>query len=327
MQNNKYIKDHIVSFLMEKKSGEITDPLLISWLEEDDSNRHIFNQYQKIWEESMHYSEWENFDIEKSWRRVDRINRQKESSRKRIRRIYFGISGIAASLLIFIVLSFMGLFETKQGALVRMTTETGNRSEIILPDGSKVRLNSNSEIGYSYNPRKKIREVVFTGEGYFEVSKNDCPFIVKLADGLNVKVLGTTFNLKAYPEDQIIQTSLVEGCIELSHNNSNILMKSGEMGIFNKETQELKQVEGILIHAYGWLEDKLYMDNMSLAEVCRNLERRYDIHISIQGTLGDSIRYNGVIQEKTVTDVMDALSRLSNIQYEMKGQHISITSK
>ena len=69
------------------------------------------------------------------------------------------------------------------------------------------------------------------------------------------------------------------------------------------------------------------MEDMSLSVVCKYLERWYDVEITLQPGLGEKIRYNGVIQEETVTDVMDALSRLSNISYHVKGKHISITSK
>ena len=104
-------------------------------------------------------------------------------------------------------------------------------------------------------------------------------------------------------------------------------MKPGEIAIFDKETNKIKQIEGVLSHSYGWLDNKLYMEDMSLSVVCKYLERWYDVEITLQPGLGEKIRYNGVIQEETVTDVMDALSRLSNISYHVKGKHISITSK
>ena len=86
-------------------------------------------------------------------------------------------------------------------------------------------------------------------------------------------------------------------------------------------------MKGVLSHSYGWLDNKLYMEDMPLSLVCKYLERWYDVKIMIQPGLGENIRYNGVIREETVTDVMDALSRLSNISYHVKGKHISITSK
>lgn len=82
------------------------------------------------------------------------------------------ISGVAATLLLVLGFSKMGVFDKQPEMLVRMTADYGSRSEVVLPDGSVVKLNSGSDITYSYNAKEKIREVNFQGEGFFDVSKN-----------------------------------------------------------------------------------------------------------------------------------------------------------
>ena len=241
--------------------------------------------------------------------------------------MYYTLSGIAASVLLMVVLSLSGVFEEEQDISVSLTADYGNRSEIALPDGSIVKLNSGSDITYVYNSKKKVREVRFQGEGFFDVSKSKTPFVVKMANGVEVRVLGTTFNLKAYADDPTVQASLVEGHIELGDHTNKLNMKAGEMVEFDKRTNKLKQLDGDLSHAYGWLNNKLYMDNMSLGDVCKYLERWYNVNITIQKNLGEKIHYNGVIQEETITEVLEALSHLSNIAYHVKGKNISITSK
>ena len=104
-------------------------------------------------------------------------------------------------------------------------------------------------------------------------------------------------------------------------------MNAGDMAIFDKQTNKMRPTSGVLSHSYSWLEDKLYMDHMSLASVCKYLERRYDVTIHLQKDLGNSIHYDGVIQEETITDILGVLSRLSDISYNVKGKNISITSK
>ena len=211
--------------------------------------------------------------------------------------------------------------------MVSMTADYGSRSEVVLPDGSTVKLNAGSNLVYSYNSKEKIREVDFRGEAFFDVSKSKTPFVVNLANGLKVKVWGTSFNLRAYTDDELVQASLVEGCIELNHDDDKLIMNAGEMAIFNKQTDQIERVSGILSHSYSWLENKLYMDNMSLSEVCKYLSRWYNVNITVNKKLGDSIHYNGVIQEETIIDILEALSRLSNISFQVKGKNISITSK
>lgn len=321
------IKDRILSHLTEHERKNISDPVLIEWMEEEESNQRTFYQYQKIWKESAYYMAMEEFDTDWSWKKVNEINQKRIRINRQFKNTVYALSSAAASLLILFALSFMGLFDNQEDVLMSMATEYGNRSEVKLPDGSVIRLNSGSDITYNYDTKKKIREVQFQGEGFFDVAKSEKPFVVKMTNGLEIKVLGTSFNLQAYADDQMVKVSLVEGSIEMSHKENHILMEAGDMAAFNKTTNKLAPAEGLLSHSYGWFENKLYMDDMPLAEVCKYLERWYNVEITLQSGLGENIRYNGVIKEESITDVMEALSRLSDIRYTVKGRNISITSK
>lgn len=326
MEEKRDISNPIINYLYGGNK-EITDPVLQEWLVANESNQQELEQYRKIWEESGHYMDLGAFDADRAWEKVNESNRQKGIFRRRLKNTYYTLSGIAASILLMVVLSLAGVFEKEQDVAVRLTADYGSRSEIVLPDGSTVKLNSGSEVTYVYNSKRKVREVHFQGEGFFDVSRSKTPFVVKMGNGVEVKVLGTSFNLKAYADDPTIQASLIEGHIELEHNKDKLTMKAGEMAEFDKRTNQLKPIDGYLFHSCGWMSNKLYMNDMSLADVCKYLERAYNIDISIEKELGEKIRYNGVIQEETITDVMEALSHLSNIAYHVKGKNISITSK
>lgn len=326
MEYQEHIRDRIVAYLLSNDT-EISDPVLQEWLVADKAHRQDFDRYKKIWDASGPAMAPDRFDTARAWEKVNRKNRRQRMLRTRLKNIGYTLSGIAASVLIAIIFSWTGPFEKEQDISVSLTAGYGNRSEIVLPDGSTVKLNSGSEITYCYNSKEKERVVHFQGEGFFQVSKNTMPFIVKMKKDVEIKVLGTTFNLKAYPEDSIVQASLLEGRIKFECKQEKWVMKAGQMAEFDKKSLQLKQVEGDLSHSYGWLKNKLYMDDMSLADVCIYLERWYNVDIRIEGNLGDIIRYNGVIQEESITDVMEALSQLSNIAYHVKGRNIRITSK
>lgn len=252
MKAQNDIHDRIINYFLYG-GREVADPVLAEWLAEEKSNLAAFNQLKKIWYESKYYMNTDAFDTEKAWQKIHTIHENKQLVRKRLKNIYYAVAGVAASLLIMFTLSVMGLIHKEPDTLVSMTADYGNRSEIILSDGSKVKLNAGSDISYSYNRKDKIREVRFQGEGFFEVSKSKDPFIIKLQNGLEVKVLGTSFNLQAYTDDQIIQTALVEGRIELNYQNKTLQMNAGEMAIFDQQSKELKRSEGILAHTYGWM--------------------------------------------------------------------------
>ena len=111
MEEQKTIKDYIVDYLLDSEDEKRLDPVLVEWLAEDESHRKEFNLYKKIWEESHRYTEVEAFDPDLAWEKVDKINRQKVYLRKYWKNMLYTASGVAASLLIVLALSFMGTFQ------------------------------------------------------------------------------------------------------------------------------------------------------------------------------------------------------------------------
>lgn len=214
MEKKKQIGEHIVDHLSERMNEEIVDPVLDEWLAEDESNQEDFKRYKEIWKETGSYLEQETFNAQYAWDKIDRINKKRYNKRKRLVNIGYIISGVAATLLLVLGFSKMGVFDKQPEMLVRMTADYGSRSEVVLPDGSVVKLNSGSDITYSYNAKEKIREVNFQGEGFFDVSKNKIPFVIKMNNGLRLKVHGTSFNLQAYTDEKTVEASLVEGGTE-----------------------------------------------------------------------------------------------------------------
>jgi ferric-dicitrate binding protein FerR (iron transport regulator) len=324
---NKHIGLHIVEYLIGGENDFINDPVLTEWLAADESNRADFMKYKKIWKESRYFTEMESFDSELAWKKVNEINRRKERIRKRFTHIGYAASGVAATLLLFITLSYMGFMQKDTPVDLSMTAGYGSRSEIVLPDGSLVKLNAGSSIRYAFDPEKNIRELHFQGEGFFDVAKSENPFVVNMANGVQIKLLGTTFNLCAYEDDPTLQASLVEGNIELSHASGKLHLDAGEMAVYDRQTHELKKENGIPAHTYGWIDHKIYLNHMSLSEVCKKLERCYDVKITLHGNFGETIHYDGVLQEENISDVMEALRRVSKMKYQVNGKNIHITSQ
>lgn len=296
---------------------------------EEKRYRNDRGKYRMIWARAESTKLLEKFDTAKAW---DKVDSKLESRQIRVRRLWnlaYAASGVAASLLIFLSLTFYTNLFSTSGSAISMSTANGSRSEVILPDGSVVKLNAGSSLDYRFDKLSNTRKVDFKGEGFFEVAKSKQPFIIHTPDGLSVKVLGTAFNLSAYPDDRLAQTSLVEGKVELSVNGSaGLVLSPGQMASFDKQSKKLEYSSGEVSHQLGWTQDKLYMDNMPLHEVCTRLERWCDVEITLSDqSLGKKIHYTGVLQEQSVVDVLDALCQLSSIKYELKGKYITIYGK
>jgi len=296
------------------------------WIHRSDKNRKEYLDIQKIWQAVSILAKSEKTDSLNAWKKVDHVILKRQIKRNKIRNMGYALAGMAASIIILFSLHIFPVFTTPNSSVL-MSTNWGNRSEVTLPDGSVVKLNSGSTLKYHFNSLLRTREVKFSGEGFFEVSKTGNPFVVTTPDGLQVRVLGTRFDLHAYPEDHINQTTLIEGKVELSTpTHKKLILKPGQIANFNKTSNRLDYVVGNSTHMLSWMDNKLYMDNMSLKEVCTRLERWYDVHIQIKDAeLTENIHYSGVLSEETIIDVLDALCKLSPIQYRMKGKEIVIT--
>lgn len=321
--------EHIVDHLIDQEHSFGTDHQLEEWLNESSENKTEFEKYQKIWMGTAEVSTLRKFDSENAWSKVNSVIENRTIQIRRMWNLAYVASGVAATLLIFLCLTFFTDLFSPSASPISMITTYGSRSQVVLPDGSVVKLNAGSNLTYHYDKIYQIRKVDFSGEAYFEVAKSKRPFEVVTADGLKVKVLGTKFNLSTYPEDQTAQTSLLEGRVELSRNGSSgLVLNPGQMAILDKKSNEIKYTEGEISHSTSWMQNKVYMENMSLQDVCTLLERWYDVHIQLsEKILGEKIHYTGVLKEQSVIDVLNALSRLSNIRYELKGKDIRIAEK
>lgn len=197
----------------------------------------------------------------------------------------------------------------------------GSRSLITLADGSRVWLNAGSRLIYPSEFVDKRREVFLVGEAFFEVAKNEGqPFFVKTTD-VEIKVLGTKFNISAYPEDYSVQTALTEGRVELSRTNAGLLEKKiqlspGELAYFNKKSGETT-IHDVDVEYYSlWTKGLFSFSNTDLNRITRKLERYYNIQFQFDDPFKGSIQITGkldVTREKD--EVFKYLSNLTGLDF------------
>jgi hypothetical protein len=197
----------------------------------------------------------------------------------------------------------------------------GNRSVISLSDGTKVWLNAGSRLIYPSKFVDKTREVYLVGEAFFKVEKNEeMPFIVKTSN-LSVKVLGTQFNVLAYPEDNSIQTVLTEGSVEVIKANAGLFEKSvrlvpGQMALFNKNDNETKVYEVDVEYYTLWTEGIFSFRNTDLSRLVKKLERYYNIRFDYANPLDGTTKVSGKLDvTKGQQEVFEYLQKLTGLQF------------
>ncbi len=197
----------------------------------------------------------------------------------------------------------------------------GSRSLITLADGSRVWLNAGSRLIYPSEFMDKRREVFLVGEAFFEVAKNeDQPFFVKTTD-VEVKVLGTKFNISAYPEDYSVQTALTEGRVELSRANAGLLEKKiqlspGKLAYFNKKNRETTIYDVDVEYYSLWTKGLFSFSNTDLNRITRKLERYYNIRFQYDDPFKGSIQITGKLDvTKEKDEVFEYLSKLTGLDF------------
>lgn len=206
----------------------------------------------------------------------------------------------------------------------RLSTPRGGQYRIILDDGTAVWLNASSVLTFPNHFVGKTREVSLVGEAYFEVAENKSkPFVVH-ADKMLVRVLGTHFNMKAYPEDKQIRTALVEGSVQLNTNNHTLKIKPGELGLFDKSKGELSSKPIDLQSDIAWKDGYFMFRNESITAIMLQLARWYDVEIIYKGDLDNKIFTGRILRKSSINEVLRKLELTGGIHFKIEGRRITV---
>lgn len=236
-----------------------------------------------------------------------------------------------------------------------INTKNGSKTNLVLPDGTKVWLNSSSQLTYEKSYGNKLREVNLVGEAYFDVVKNaEKPFLIHTTK-MDIKVLGTAFNVKCYPGEKTTETSLIRGSIEvtLKDRQEKIMLKPNEKLIINNQevpivkniqqtsirpllpkTTEEKPIislshltfypaDNTLIET-AWVQNRLIFSSETFEDVVLKMERWYSVNIEFADEALKKASLTGSFEKETVTEALNALQLTTRFFYTIKNNNIII---
>jgi ferric-dicitrate binding protein FerR (iron transport regulator) len=205
-----------------------------------------------------------------------------------------------------------------------VATPHGGQYQLTLADGSRVWLNAASSIRFptAFTGRERIVEI--TGEAYFEiVQQADMPFRVKVHN-VEVNVLGTSFNIMAYQDEQFIKTTLVDGAVQLKHGDNASILKPGLQASLSAKDEDFVIGQADLEQTLAWKEGKFKFRNTNIRTIMRQLSRWYDIEVSYQGDVSD-IDLTGVISRREEAGkLLKALEATQRVQFEVNGNNVTV---
>jgi ferric-dicitrate binding protein FerR (iron transport regulator) len=349
-------KELFVKYLKNECTHEELSKIL-GWLKDPANGKTI---------EQLIQEDWSNFDTQEI--NISSNKTSFETLKQRIAEIQKGsiktnqhnigriVLRIAASLLLPVAIGWATFYILQKNikpepmAFNEITAPLGSKTSIQLADGTKVWLNSGSKLRIPQKFEGNYREVTLTGEAFFDVKRDTArPFLVKTSK-LNIKVLGTSFNVKAYPEEGTIETTLVKGLVTITKTDANTTnkevtyLKPNQRATFVKETgnlvlaetekkivkeevkvkQDNKREEKMIFTKnidtepfVAWKDDKLVFKYEDFESLCIKLQRWYGVEINIKSEELKKYHYTGVLQRETINDVIKILKLTMPIRYEI----------
>lgn len=345
----------------EATKDELTE--LEQLLQDKQVEPYLAELLQEIWQKKARVNETE---LDEKWERTaSRFPAETEDTtvfpafQRQARKVLFRRAmGVAAGLAALVLLSIW-VFQPSQKQTLLTETGTaakdsvtvamnGERKKIILPDSTEVHLNSGSSLVYNKDFGGNNREVWLTGEAFFEVTKDAAhPFLVNTSR-MMVKVLGTVFNVKAYNTKEDIETTVVEGKVEVSLKedaekkvillpNEKISLRNGSIAKedghahtlstpLNYEVQTVKpdKKETTMPEEAVWVKEKVVFTQEPLEIVALKMERWYNVHIHFKDDKMKDILMTGDFDNVSLDEAMHVLQIMVGFEYDISGNEVSI---
>ena len=311
--------------------GNITDAEikeLSDWIKND---RHL----QNWWEEEFSKSDAGINPVlrDKLFARIKEQTQGKEETqgKENSRTIRMNPWKWAAAIVLPICIAFFTyyLIDSSQtvGAPFIVKADKGDKATIELPDGTNVVLNSASQLSYLNNFGENVRRVQLNGEAYFKVAHDEKrAFIVQVGD-LEVKVLGTSFNVSAYEDAKDVTVVLLEGKVGVYAQKMSHIMKPGDKIEYNKATHKITATQVHPSDYIEWTKGNIYFEKESLENIMKTLSRIYDVEIRFDSNKLPNEYFTGTIPGGGIQNALNILMLTSPFYYEMDGSVIVLKEK
>lgn len=327
------------------------------WAREKAVNAQKLEEFRQIWNTSKKDRFHSRiFNEKEGWEQLNRRLRQDEKTEKAEKKVSFkrfrtvrrSLHSTTHQLMrfaaIFLITGLAGLFayqnfyqprpvvKEQEPALREIGTGKAQRVNLTLSDGTKVLLNAQSSITLPAHFKPDVREVFLEGQAFFKVTPNpDKPFIIHTT-GSVVRVLGTSFSIRSYPEDRQVLVAVKEGTVSFKTESEEVfqetILTKGELGRYNLKTNEIEWEQPQDITRYlSWLDGYLRFDNELLGDVAKELERRYNVKVNFKDSEVKNLKLTAYLKSRSIKNVLNVITRSLNINYRLDDGRVTFFKK
>lgn len=326
----KEIDDLLAAFFSGNTSKELLDELNARTKESEEIYEYVRARWE-IWLSSEIAGSSFSFDEKKAYARFKQRVAKEMHVRKTRKKYMFSWKACyrVAAVILILLLPLAGYWSGKENVKqtfsdVVVEAPMGAQTKLYLPDGTAVWLNAGSRIVYSQGFGVDDRVLKLEGEGYFEVAKNERkPFEIETKE-LNLRVVGTKFNFKNYPDDEEVTVNLIEGRVALKNELKampELLLNPEERVVLNKRTGIMKKTKTNVRNANAWSRNELFFDEELLGDIAKILMRNYNVKIEVADSLQNK-RFYGCfkIVGNDVNDVLKAMAATNQMKYKYENE-------
>ncbi len=326
---NKNIDDLLKRYLTGNLSEEEYQKLT-AFIKDSPKNERYFREFREKWKPEK--DEHTDYSWKKLSNRIHRLTMLNESFTRKTN-LYINIRKIAALLIIGL---FIGgtivVFNSykKRHSVNALVFEApqGEKSKVVLTDSTVIWLNSSSKIQLKNNYNVMNRKVHLEGEAYFEVTGNTrLPFKVSTKD-LDIVVIGTKFNIIAYPDENISETSVIEGVVEVTTKTKpaikKVTIRQNQKVTYDKNNNTLAYKSANPKVDIAWMNNMLIFDNEHYLNVFNKLEKWYGVEIEVAGTIKYEPHYTFKIKTESLSEMLNLLNIIAPIDYKIDGDKVTI---
>lgn len=324
MENTYYIQ--IFEKFLQNQASQDEVKTLIRWLKEKESFREWLD---KEWNTAS--PEMDMVLKQKLFAQIKEEIDQKAKvdlpeKKNKHRNLFIATLRVASVIILLLATGISVYYYTKKQMIMPdmiVSVEKGQKANIVLPDGSKVAVNSDSKLTYGSRFNERERVIMLEGEAYFEVAPDEKrPFIIETSE-LEVRALGTSFNVKSYEDENNASAVLMTGQVAVSSGGDCLILNPNEQVLFDKQTGSMtKSMVEDANTFVNWRYNKLTFNGETFESIVHTLERYYNIRIIFETESLKKYRFTGTTANTSLESILQIFSLTSPLSYEVKDSTI-----